>query len=46
MVTSSYRYAPASLLVLYDYSSMLFAIVIGYVWLSELPTLVILSGAA
>jgi drug/metabolite transporter (DMT)-like permease len=30
----------------YDYASMLFAIVIGYVWFSELPTLTMLAGAA
>jgi drug/metabolite transporter (DMT)-like permease len=45
LVTSSYRFAPASLLAPYDYVSMLFAIVIGYVWFAELPTLVMLSGA-
>lgn len=45
LVTSSYRFAPASMLAPYDYVSMLFAIVIGYVWFAELPTLVMLSGA-
>lgn len=29
-----------------DYASMLFAILIGYVWFDELPTLVMLIGAA
>ena len=46
LVTSSYRFAPASMLAPYDYASMLFAIVIGYVWFAELPTLVMLAGAA
>lgn len=46
LVTASYRYAPASMLAPYDYSSMIFAIVVGYVWFDELPTLVILIGAA
>ncbi|WP_170571226.1 DMT family transporter [Ruegeria atlantica] len=46
LVTSSYRFGQASMLAPYDYTSMLFAIVIGYVWFSELPTLVMLAGAA
>lgn len=46
LVTSSYRFAPASLLAPYDYASMIFAIVIGYVWFDEWPTLVMLAGAA
>ena len=46
LITSSFRFADASLLAPFDYVSMLFAIVIGYVWFSELPTLVMLIGAA
>ncbi|TMV05554.1 DMT family transporter [Ruegeria sediminis] len=46
LVTSSYRFGQASMLAPYDYTSMLFAIVIGYVWFDELPTLVMLAGAA
>ena len=45
LVTSSYRFAAASMLAPYDYASMLFAIIIGYVWFAELPTLVMLAGA-
>jgi len=45
LVTSSYRFAPASMLAPYDYSSMIFAILIGYVWFAELPSLVMLIGA-
>ncbi|MCF6429706.1 DMT family transporter [Leisingera sp. MMG026] len=45
LVTSSYRFAPASMLAPYDYASMIFAIVIGYVWFEEWPTLVMLAGA-
>lgn len=46
LVTASYRFAPASLLAPYDYSSMIFAILVGYVWFSELPTAIMLTGAA
>ncbi|MFW8633785.1 DMT family transporter [Cribrihabitans pelagius] len=46
LVTSSYRFAPASMLAPYDYASMIFAIVIGYLWFDEWPTLVMLAGAA
>ncbi len=46
LVTSSYRFGPASMLAPYDYSSMIFAIIIGYVWFSELPTILMLFGAA
>ncbi len=45
LVTSSFRYAPASMLAPYDYSTMLFAIVIGFVWFGELPTVLMLLGA-
>ena len=30
----------------YDYASMIFAIIIGYIWFDEWPTLVMLAGAA
>lgn len=46
LVTSSYRFGPASMLAPIDYASMLFAVLIGYVWFDELPTTVILIGAA
>lgn len=45
LVTSSYRFGQASMLAPYDYTSMLFAVVIGYFWFDELPTLAILIGA-
>lgn len=45
LVTSSYRFGQASMLAPYDYTSMLFAIVIGYVWFDEWPTAAILIGA-
>ena len=46
LVTSAYRFGNASLLAPYDYSSMLFAILLGWIWFSELPTAVMLIGAA
>ena len=46
LVTSSFRFAPASMLAPYDYASMLFAILVGYVWFSEIPTWTMLAGAA
>jgi len=45
LITSSFRFGAASMLAPYDYASMLFAIIIGYVWFAELPTLVMLAGA-
>ncbi|WP_158965060.1 DMT family transporter [Chachezhania sediminis] len=46
LVTTSYRFGPASLIAPFDYSSMLFALVIGYVWFAEVPTLPMMAGAA
>lgn len=45
LVTSSYRYGTASMLAPYDYTSMIFALLIGYFWFSELPTWTMLFGA-
>jgi len=46
MVTSSYRFGTASMLAPFDYSSMIFASVIGWLVFSEVPTPAILLGAA
>lgn len=46
LLTSSYRYAEAALLAPFDYASILFAIVIGYVWFDEVPTSMVLAGSA
>ncbi len=46
LVTSSYRFGAASMLAPFDYSSMIFAVVIGWVVFSELPTTVMLVGSA
>jgi len=45
-LTSSYRYADASLVAPFDYSSMLLALGIGYFVFGEVPTGAMLIGAA
>jgi drug/metabolite transporter (DMT)-like permease len=44
-LTSSYRFAGASVVAPFDYASMLFALVIGYFIFDEAPTLQMLIGA-
>lgn len=46
LVTSAYRFAPASVVAPFDYASMLIAIAIGYVIFAEVPTWTTLGGAA
>jgi drug/metabolite transporter (DMT)-like permease len=46
MVTSSYRFGGASMLAPFDYASMIFATVIGYVAFAEVPTGPIILGSA
>lgn len=46
MVTSSYRFGTASMLAPFDYTSMIFATLIGWLIFSEVPTPTILIGAA
>lgn len=45
-LTSSYRFADASVIAPFEYSSMIFAILIGYFVFDETPTLVMLAGAS
>lgn len=45
-LTSSYRLAEASLIAPFDYTSMLLAIIIAYVFFDEAATWTVLSGAA
>ncbi len=45
LMTSSYRYADASLVAPFDYTSMLLALVIGYFVFDEVPTSTMLIGA-
>jgi drug/metabolite transporter (DMT)-like permease len=44
-LTSSYRFADASVVAPFDYASMLFAILIGYFIFDEVPTYQMLIGA-
>ncbi len=45
LLTSSYRYADASLVAPFDYTSMLLALIIGYFIFDEVPTVTMLLGA-
>src|SRR5262249_53221606 len=46
LLTESYRLAPASLVAPYDYTSMIWALLLGYVFFGELPSVFVLVGAA
>jgi drug/metabolite transporter (DMT)-like permease len=43
--TSSHHYAPASFLVSFDYSSMIWAFVLGYLFFGEIPAALVAVGA-
>ena len=45
LLTSSYRFAEAGVLAPFTYVSMLWSIIIGYVWFLEIPTPQMLFGA-
>ncbi|UWP96422.1 DMT family transporter [Aliiroseovarius crassostreae] len=45
LLTTAYKYADASTIAPFDYSSMIFAILFGYLFFSELPSLQTLIGA-
>lgn len=46
LLTSSYRYADASVIAPFEYASMILALLVGYFAFDEVPTPVVLSGAA
>ncbi|WP_224816167.1 DMT family transporter [Hasllibacter sp. MH4015] len=46
LLTSSYRFADASLIAPFEYTSMLLAIIVGYSVFGEVPTATMLGGAA
>ena len=45
LMTSAYRYAGAAVVAPFDYSSMLFALAVGYIFFAEIPTAPMLIGA-
>ena len=45
VLTESYRWAPASLVAPFDYTAMLWALMLGYLAFGELPTVLVLVGA-
>ena len=45
LLTESYRLAPASLVAPFDYTSMIWAFLLGYVFFNELPTVFVFAGA-
>lgn len=45
LVTSAYRFAPASVLAPFDYSTMIFAVIAGYVLFAEIPTSATIWGS-
>jgi drug/metabolite transporter (DMT)-like permease len=46
LLTSSYRHADASVVAPFEYASMLLALGVGYVVFDEVPTRIVLGGAA
>ncbi|PCD78019.1 DMT family transporter [Pseudothioclava arenosa] len=46
LLTSAYRAADASIVAPFEYASMLMALAVGYLVFDEVPTLVMLGGAA
>lgn len=46
LLTSSYRFADASIVAPFEYASMIFALLIGYFFFDEVPTQVMLAGAS
>ena len=44
VLTSSYRYAPASLVAPLDYTTMIWAFVFGYAMFGEVPTIYVFVG--
>ena len=45
LLTESYRFAPASLVAPFDYTSMLWALILGFLVFDEVPTALVFLGA-
>ncbi len=46
LLTESYRHAPASVVAPFSYTAMIWAVVLGYFMFGELPSAIVLVGAA
>jgi drug/metabolite transporter (DMT)-like permease len=46
LLTESYRYAPASVVAPFDYTAILFSFLLGYWMFGEVPTAIVIVGAA
>jgi drug/metabolite transporter (DMT)-like permease len=46
LLTESYRYASASVVAPFDYTSMIWALLLGYAFFGETPTVMIVLGSA
>jgi drug/metabolite transporter (DMT)-like permease len=46
LLTESYRHAPASVIAPFDYSSMIWAFILGYAMFGEVPTVYVFVGGA
>jgi len=46
LLTESYRRATASVIAPFDYTSMLWTLLLGFVFLSEIPSLFVIAGVA
>src|SRR5262249_33882412 len=46
ILTESYRYAPASVVAPFDYTAILFSFLLGYWMFREVPTPIVIGGAA
>jgi drug/metabolite transporter (DMT)-like permease len=45
LVTESFRHAPAGVLAPFAYTSMIWAVAIGFFWFGEVPEIIVLFGA-
>ncbi|PSC05258.1 EamA family transporter [Alsobacter soli] len=46
LLTSSYRFAPASVIAPFDYTTLIWALIVGFVVFSNIPEPLVLTGAA
>jgi drug/metabolite transporter (DMT)-like permease len=46
LITSAFRFADAAVIAPFDYASILFAMIIGYVFFGDVPTSQMLIGSA